>query len=426
MMVKIHRQQPTEMEEKQGLRGSEVLWKRMEPNEHETFPADPETGRGNSFLHSLRKCKVKEVFTWHLFKTISMSQGLSVLICGTGISSQYLAVRYSVNTPMLQSFINYVLLLCVYTSILAFRRGDDNLLQILKTKWWKYMLLGIVDVEANYMVVKAYQYTTLTSVQLLDCFVIPVLMALSWFILGIRYRVIHYVAVCICLLGVGAMVGADVLAGRDQGATAYNVYLNCFRHKHLPGDSLVLMSAALYAVSNVCQEYTVKNLSREEFLGMIGMFGTIFSGLQLAILEHSEIPKIIWDWQVALLFAAYALCMFALYSFMPVVIKLASATAVNLSMLTADLFSLFFGLFLFHYKFSGLYILAFTMIVVGFVLYYSMATYTQEPAPQQTAIDGLNNPVSETEDDNRQETAVQFPSGEALQRQHGHSDPGRN
>ncbi|MGH0149803.1 UNVERIFIED_CONTAM: hypothetical protein FKN15_016116 [Acipenser sinensis] len=81
------------------------------------------------------------------------------------------------------------------------------------------MLLGIVDVEANYMVVKAYQYTTLTSVQLLDCFVIPVLMALSWFILRTRYRVIHYVAVCICLLGVGAMVGADVLAGRDQGAS---------------------------------------------------------------------------------------------------------------------------------------------------------------------------------------------------------------
>ncbi|KAK6486541.1 solute carrier family 35 member F2-like [Huso huso] len=402
MMVEIHRQQPTEMEEKQGLRSSEVLWKRMEPNEHGTFPADPETSRGNSFLDSLRKYKVKEVFTWHLFKTISMSQGLSVLICGTGISSQYLAVRYSVNTPMLQSFINYVLLLCVYTSILAFRRGDDSLLKILKTKWWKYMLLGIVDVEANYMVVKAYQYTMLTSVQLLDCFVIPVLMALSWFILRTRYRVIHYVAVCICLLGVGAMVGADVLAGRDQGAST-NIFL---------GDSLVLMSAALYAVSNVCQEYTVKNLSREEFLGMIGMFGTIFSGLQLAILEHSEIPKIIWDWQVALLFAAYALCMFALYSFMPVVIKLASATAVNLSMLTADLFSLFFGLFLFHYKFSGLYILAFTMIVVGFVLYYSMATYTQEPAPQETAIDGLDNPVSETEDDNRQETAIQFPSGE--------------
>lgn len=54
----------------------------------------------------------------------------------------------------------------------------------------------------------------------------------------------------------------------------------------------------------------------------------------------------------AMLFAVYALCMYALYSFMPVVVKLTSATAVNLSLLTADLFSLFCGLFLFHYKVS--------------------------------------------------------------------------
>lgn len=51
-----------------------------------------------------------------------------------------------------------------------------------------------------------------------------------------------------------------------------------------------------------------------------------------------------------MLFAVYALCMFALYSFMPVVVRMTSATAVNLSLLTADLFSLFCGLFLFHYK----------------------------------------------------------------------------
>ena len=43
--------------------------------------------------------------------------------------------------------------------------GDGNILQILKRRWWKYLLLGLVDVEANYTVVKAYQYTTLTSVQ---------------------------------------------------------------------------------------------------------------------------------------------------------------------------------------------------------------------------------------------------------------------
>jgi len=30
-----------------------------------------------------------------------------------------------------------------------------------------YVLVSVVDVEANYLVVKAYQYTTVTSVQVL-------------------------------------------------------------------------------------------------------------------------------------------------------------------------------------------------------------------------------------------------------------------
>lgn len=46
------------------------------------------------------------------------------------------------------------------------------------------------------------------------------------------------------------------------------------------GDILVLLSF-LYAVSNVCEEYIVKKLSRREFLGMVGLFGTIISGIQL-------------------------------------------------------------------------------------------------------------------------------------------------
>lgn len=43
--------------------------------------------------------------------------------------------------------------------------GDRNIGQILKTKWWQYLLMGLADVEANYTVVKAYQFTTLTSIQ---------------------------------------------------------------------------------------------------------------------------------------------------------------------------------------------------------------------------------------------------------------------
>ncbi|KAM4681636.1 solute carrier family 35 member F2 [Amazona ochrocephala] len=345
--------------------------------------------------------------TWHILKTIILGQMLSLFICGTAVTSQYLAEQYQVNTPMFQSFINYSLLLLIYTTMLAFRTGSDSLWQILKQRWWKYIVLGLADVEANYMIVKAYQYTTLTSVQLLDCFGIPVLMALSWFILRARYRLIHFLAVAVCLLGVGTMVGADILAGRQDNEGSDVVI----------GDVLVLLGASLYAISNVSEEYIVKNLSRVEFLGMVGLFGTIISGLQLAIVEHREIMRIQWNWKIALLFTAFALCMFGLYSFMPVVIKVTSATSVNLGILTADLYSLFFGLFLFYYNFSGLYILSFVIIMVGFILYCSTPTRTAEPAalPQPSST-GLDNAALKL-DENDSETpaiTVQFTSGEAV------------
>ncbi|XP_010174010.2 solute carrier family 35 member F1, partial [Antrostomus carolinensis] len=237
--------------------------------------------------------------------------------------------------------------------LLFITTGEENLLAILKRRWWKYMILGIIDIEANYLVVKAYQYTTLTSVQLLDCFVIPVVILLSWFFLLVRYKAVHFIGIVVCILGMGCMAGADVLVGRQQGAG----------ENKLIGDLLVLGGATLYGISNVCEEYIVRNLSRVEFLGMIGLFGSFFSGIQLAIMEHKELLKVPWDWQIGLLYVGFSACMFGLYSFMPVVIKKTSATAVNLSLLTADLYSLFCGLFLFHYKYTTLNLQSFFQIL---------------------------------------------------------------
>ncbi|XP_047247548.1 solute carrier family 35 member F2-like [Girardinichthys multiradiatus] len=358
------------------------------------------------FLVRFREFKPKEVLTRQLAKTLAMGQGLAGLICGTAVTSQYLATEFHLNTPMLQSFLNYMLLCITYTIMLFCRRGDGNILQILKRRWWKYLLLALVDVEANYTVVKAYQYTTLTSVQLLDCFVIPVLMVLSWWILKTRYRLIHYVAVSICLLGVGAMVGADLLARRDQGSPS-NILL---------GDGLVLLSAALYGVSNVSQEYTVKNLSRVEFLGMIGLFGSIISTVQMVILERNEVSAIVWSWQVGLLFSAYAFCMYALYSFMPIVMKLSSATSVNLSLLTADLFSLFLGIFLFQYSFSGLYLVSLVVILVGFITFNAVPTPTIPTATSISSSSSSNceegfyeNPGATENDVTSEDAPVEIP-----------------
>ncbi|XP_062872794.1 solute carrier family 35 member F2 [Trichomycterus rosablanca] len=346
----------------------------------------------------IRRFKWKDIFTWQLLKTLAMGQGLSVLICGTAVTSQYLATDFHLDVPMLQSCINYTLLGLTYTTALCFRKGEENILQILKQKWWKYLLLGLVDVEANYTVVKAYQYTTLTSIQLLDCFILPVLLILSRIFLKTRYRIIHYVGVSACLAGVGTMVGADLLSGRDQGSTS-NVLL---------GDGLVIISATLYAISNLCQEYTVKNKSRVEFLGMLGLFGMLISGIQLFALEYVKLTHIPFKWEVVLLLSGFALCMYALYSCMPVVIKMTSATAVNLSLLTADLFSLFLGLFLFQYSFSGLYVVSLIVIMVGFTMYNAVPTPTQSAEPL-SEVEGHYNQAAEF-DDERQTGSVVITS----------------
>uniref|UniRef100_A0A3Q3IRZ5 Solute carrier family 35 member F1 n=1 Tax=Monopterus albus TaxID=43700 RepID=A0A3Q3IRZ5_MONAL len=305
-----------------------------------------------------------------LLVTLALGQVLSLLICAISLISKYLANDFHANTPVFQSFLNYILLFLVYTTTLAVRQGEGNLLAILKQRWWKYMILGFIDIEANYLALKAYQHTTLSSVQLLDCFVIPVVLLLSWFFLLVRYKAVHFVGVGLCLLGIGCMVGADILLGRQQG----------FGEQKLFGDLLVLGGATLYGISNVCEEFIVKNLSRVEFLGMMGLFGSFFSGIQLAIMEHKELLKVPWDWQIGLLYVGFSAFMFILYSFMPVVVKRTSATSVNLSLLTADLYSLFCGLFLFHYKFSGLYLLSFFVIILGLILYSSSSTYVaQDP-----------------------------------------------
>ncbi|KAI1895711.1 hypothetical protein AGOR_G00109060 [Albula goreensis] len=325
----------------------------------ETIPASP------TLLQ-----RIKKVFNRELLLSLALGQVLSLLVCGIGLTSKYLAEDFHANTPVFQSFLNYILLFLVYTTTLAVRQGEENLLAILKRRWWKYMILGLIDIEANFLLIKAYQYTTLTSVQLLDCFILPVVLLLSWFFLLVRYKAVHYVGVTVCLMGVACMVGADMLVGRQQGLGD---------HKLL-GDLLVLAGATLYGISNVCEEFIVKNLSRVEFLGMIGLFGSFFSGIQLAVVEHKELLKVRWDWQIGLLYIGFSACMFGLYSFMPVVIKRTSAATVNLSLLTADLYSLFCGLFLFQYKFSGLYIVSFFIIILGLVLYSSSSTYVaQDP-----------------------------------------------
>lgn len=97
-----------------------------------------------------------------LFAALVLGQCLSALLCGTGVSSQLLFTRYKVEVPTTQAFLNYLLLGFLYGVPVAMRK---DFCSILRKNWWKYIFLGLVDVEANYLIILAYKYTNLTTIQ---------------------------------------------------------------------------------------------------------------------------------------------------------------------------------------------------------------------------------------------------------------------
>lgn len=71
-----------------------------------------------------------------LLVTLALGQVLSLLICAIGLTSKYLADDFHANTPVFQSFLNYILLFLVYTTTLAVRQGTDRN-RCMRVDWYK-------------------------------------------------------------------------------------------------------------------------------------------------------------------------------------------------------------------------------------------------------------------------------------------------
>ncbi|XP_022137947.1 solute carrier family 35 member F1-like isoform X2 [Momordica charantia] len=229
---------------------------------------------------------------------------------------------------------------------------------VLKAKWYYYIPLGLVDVEANYLVVKAYQYTSITSVMLLDCWSIPCVMLLTWLFLKTKYILRKIIGVLICVAGLVAVIFSDVHAGDRAGGS-----------NPIKGDALVIAGATLYAISNVSEEFLVKNAGRVELMAMLGLFGSIISGIQISIVERNALKSIHWTTGAALPFVGFSLAMFLFYSLVPVLLQTSGATMLNLSLLTSDMWSVVIRIFAYHEKVDWIYFLAFAAVVVGLIIY---------------------------------------------------------
>ncbi|AQK57773.1 Anthocyanin-related membrane protein 1 (Anm1)-like [Zea mays] len=282
---------------------------------------------------------------------LALGQFVSLLITATGFASSELA-RRGINAPTSQSLLNYVLLAVAYGGVLLYRR------QPLTIKWYYYLILGIIDVEANYIVVKSYQYTSLTSVMLLDCWSIPCVILLTWVFLKTKYGARKFLGVGVCVLGLILVVFSDVHASdRAKGPNP------------LKGDLFVILGSMLYACSNVTEEFVIKKSNRVELMAMLGLFGALISAIQISVLEREELHSITWTSGAVLPFLGFAVAMFLFYSAVPVILKLCGATMLNLSLLTSDMWAVLIRIFAYHEKVDWIYFVAFAATAGGIVLY---------------------------------------------------------
>lgn len=233
------------------------------------------------------------------------------------------------------------------------------------------MLLGAIDVEANYVVVKAYQYTSITSIMLIDCANIPLVMFLSMLMLGTKYSRQHLLGVAVCILGLGMLVISD--ATSSDGSSSLTT------SDRLKGDALCLCGAVLYAVGNVSQETFVKVASPWEWVGKLGAGAFVVSLLQLALLERADVVALFSASGAdnAALVAGFAACLLAMYLLSPHFLQRADSAVLNMSLLTSDAWAAIAAVVLFHGELDWLYGLAVLLEVAGLYLYFSAPAVNQ-------------------------------------------------
>ncbi|KAG2429532.1 hypothetical protein HXX76_010767 [Chlamydomonas incerta] len=283
-----------------------------------------------------------------------------------GTTSGLLAER-GVDMPTTQAFFNYLLLGLTCGGYHLWKRGPR-----LTNRWYVYLLLAALDVEANFLVTKAYQYTSVTSVTLLDCFTIPAVMGLSALALAARYLPGHYGGALLCIGGLAVLVATD--GGSATGGP--NPVL---------GDALVLMGSVLYAVSNVAQERLLLGATPvTELLAAVGGFGAVIGGVQAIVLERGAWAAADWSnpWATAAPLLGFSLALYTFALLLPRVLLWGGATVLNLSLLTSDVWAAaarvaFFGGF---GGTEGWFALSLVLEVAGLVLYTAAGQTHQHDA----------------------------------------------
>lgn len=312
------------------------------------------------------------------FKHIVFGQFLSLLIALSGVLSKFLE-RHQASFPAFQSFLMYTTVAIGFTSYRVYLNQVKTTSLTLRVDWKVYLILSIIDVQANVLVIGAYRYANFATVALLLHLTIPFVTAMSYYVLSTRYLWKHYIGSSL------ALVGSFVIFINDFRCASENEFVS----DEAKGNLMCVISAFLYSVSNVTQEWCVsqgKSNASIEFLSMTGILGTIFACVQFSLLERTHLMQLAWTPSIACAFAAEALVLVVFYALVSVFLCVAESLLFNLSLLTSDIFCVAASFLVFQEPVSPYYWGALVFNVIGITIY-------SIEKPQ----DNSNNPLVDTD-----------------------------
>ncbi|KAI0641936.1 DUF914-domain-containing protein [Trametes meyenii] len=318
------------------------------------------------------------LWTKRFILSLLAGQVVSLCITCTNVTTTELVNR-NWKLPTTQTFFLYFSLFIIYTPYTIYQYGFVGWLKMIYRDGWKYIILAACDVEGNFLVVKAYQYTTLLSCMLLDAWAIPVCLLFSWIYLRPKYHWTQLLGVVVCIGGLGMLVASDEITDKDWPALS-----------RAKGDVFMLVGASLYGFTNATEEFFVRRSPLYEVVGQLGMWGVLINGIQAAGLEHKAMTTVSWNGATIGLLVAYTAAMFILYTVAPILYRMASSAYYNLSLLSSDFYGLLFGLFLYHYSVYWLYFPAFAVVILGLIVYFWHATPEEQGKLEPRAPEYVN------------------------------------
>ncbi|KAF0684098.1 Aste57867_23885 [Aphanomyces stellatus] len=274
-----------------------------------------------------------------LLLNLAYGQAVAVLLVTQYVFTKYLQSS-GVHVPAFQTSFTYVLLAltCLPYSYATKRRPLASLSP------WFWLVLGAVDVQANFCTIQAFATDANYAVLgLMLHATIPFVTLLSYLFLRKRYSRVHVAgcAVACAGLAVAFVAAVDVPSATQQ----------------LHGNLLSLLASFCFSISNVMQEYAAKVTrvrvdilhtddagdldAKVECLGKMGLVGAVVAVAQMAALGEVHRVAVTTDWRAAHLIylVGYTLAAVLLHLVVSVLLRVTETLPFNLSLLTSDVYS---------------------------------------------------------------------------------------